>query len=236
MKPIAVIQHDSLDPPGTIGRHLSSVGCPWRLIDVPRGHAVPASPSGYSALILMGGDMQIHQQQKYPFLADERILLDRCLSEQSPVLAVCLGAQLLADVAGGRVYQRSYPEIGWLEVETSAHDPLLIGVDSPFMTLQWHDYSFTLPPGAQRVAARPDGEQVFRVGLQAWGMQFHPEVDSRHVERWIRSDEGRLEVLREGWVEEIRAGVNAHIAHYQTFCRVLVDNFLVASGLLPETE
>jgi len=236
MKPIAVIQHDRLDPPGTIGRHLTSIGCPWRLVDVSRGHGVPPSLAGYSALILMGGDMQAHQEQEYPFLAYERRLLDQCLSDQSPVLAICLGAQLLADVAGGRVYQRSYPEIGWIEVETSAHDPLLIGVDSPFVTLQWHDYSFSLPPGAVSVAANADGEQVFRVGLQAWGLQFHPEVDFDQVERWIRNERERLQMLHQGWPSELRVATQVHVGEYADFCRLLVDNFLVATGLVPEND
>ena len=236
MKPIAVIQHDRLDPPGTIGRHLTSIGCPWRLIDVSRGYEGPTSLAGYSALVLMGGDMQAHQEKEYPFLSHERRLLDRCLSDQSPVLAICLGSQLLADVAGGRVYQRSYPEIGWLEIETAAHDPLLIGVDSPFITLQWHDYSFELPPGAVRVAANLDGEQVFRAGLRAWGVQFHPEVDLDQVERWIRNEEERLGMIRQDWPAEIRAATHVHVQEYADFCRLMVDNFLVATGLVPEGD
>lgn len=234
MKPLAVIQHDRLDPPGTIGRHLTSIGFPWRLIDVSSGHEVPPTLDAYSGLILMGGDFHIHQEQEYPFLVRERRLIETCLAEQSPILAICLGAQLVADVAGGRVYQRSYPEIGWLEVETTAHDPLLIGVESPFMTMQWHDYSFTLPPGAMRVAARSDGEQVFRVGMRAWGVQFHPEVDADRVERWIRADQARLEEMMTDWPAQIRAATQVHVRQNAAFCRLLVDNFLVASSLVAE--
>jgi GMP synthase (glutamine-hydrolysing) len=232
MRPVAIIQHDRLDPPSTIGRHLNAVGCPWQLIDVGSGAPVPETMQAFSALILMGGDMHVHQEAQFPFLRLERVLLTRLLAEQFPMLGICLGAQLLAATAGARVYQRSYPEIGWIEVETQAHDPLLIGIDSPFITMQWHDYSFELPPGAVRVAARDDGEQVFRAGLCAWGVQFHPEVDPELAEKWVRSDEARLRDLMPGWPDEIRADTQVHVRDYASFCGLLIDNFLVASGVM----
>lgn len=234
MRPVGIIQHDRLDPPTTIGRRLNAVGCPWKLIDVGSGAAVPKTTEAFSALIVMGGDMHVHEESSYPFLRQERELLTRTLAEQTPVLGVCLGAQLLAAAAGARVYQRSYPEIGWIEVEISAHDPLLVGIDSPFITVQWHDYSFELPPGAVRVAARDDGEQVFRLGPCAWGVQFHPEVDAGLVDKWVRSDEARLRDLRRDWPEAIRADTQVYVREYAGFCGALVDNFLIASGIMGE--
>jgi GMP synthase-like glutamine amidotransferase len=231
MKPIAIIQQDPSDPPATLGRYLDSIGCPWALIDAGRGQPIPETLADHSALIAMGGDMNVHQDDEYPFLRDERRLVEHCLGEQLPVLGICLGAQLLAAATGARVYQRQYPEIGWVEVETYAHDPLLIGIDSPFMTLQWHDYSFTLPPGSVRVAARYDGEQVFRVGPRAWGVQFHPEVDAELVDMWVRHERARLEALRPGWADEIRQTTQVHIRDYEAFCGTLIGNFLEACEL-----
>lgn len=236
MKPVAIIQHDRLDPPSTIGRHLNAIGCPATLIDVGSGAPVPQSADEFSALILMGGDMHVHQEDEYGFLRAERALLQCALAEQFPVLGICLGAQLLAAAAGARVYQRSYPEIGWVEVETLAHDPLLIGIESPFITMQWHDYSFELPPGAVRVASRDDGEQVFRIGPCGWAVQFHPEVDAGLVEKWVRSDEARLRDLEDGWPDQIRADTQVFVRDYAGFCSLLIDNFLVACGVLPESS
>jgi len=231
MKPIAIILQDPSDPPTTIGRHLTAIGRPWELIDAAAGRSVPPTLQGYSALIALGGDMNVHQAAEYPFLHDERRLLEHCLEVGAPVLGICLGAQLLADAAGGSVYRRTTPEIGWVEVQTCLADPLLAGIDSPFVTMQWHDYSFTLPPGAVRVAARADGEQVYRLGERAWGVQFHPEVDAELVEDWLRHDEARLEGLRAGWPREIRLATRERADAYVAFCGRLMDNFLEACGL-----
>jgi GMP synthase (glutamine-hydrolysing) len=231
MKPIAIIQHEPADPPVTIGRFLTANDIPWQLIDAGAGHPIPESLEDYAALIVMGGDMNVHEDDEYPFLLHERRLLERCIADQAPVLGICLGGQLLAAAAGARVYQRSYPEIGWVEVEVHHHDPLLIGVESPFVTMQWHDFSFTLPPGSVRVAARYDGEQLFRIGPRAWGLQFHPEVDATLVRRWLAQDLSRLEALRPEWPDEIRTATQVHVRDYEAFCGVLVGNFLDASGL-----
>jgi GMP synthase (glutamine-hydrolysing) len=83
-----------------------------------------------------------------------------------------------------------------------------------------------------RVAARPDGEQVFRVGPCAWGTQFHPEVDAELVALWLRQDLARVEALRADWPQEIRAATQAHVRDYEAFCRTLVDNFLAAAELV----
>ena len=108
----------------------------------------------------------------------------------------------------------------------------MVGVPSPFICLEWHDYSFRLPPGALRIAAREDGEQVFRMGRRAWGMQFHPEVDAEVAEHWTVTDEKRLDGDRPGWAAEIRAETNVYMPAYPRFCGRLIGNFLEASGLV----
>ena len=233
MEPIIIIQHEPNDPPASLGRYLAQTGLPFRLCDLGRGDPLPASPSDFSALIVLGGDMNTHENQKYPFLEPERELMAECVRAEAPLLGICLGAQQLAVAMGGEVYRRSSFEVGWIAVDIVTPDPLFAGVPSPFTCVEWHDYSFHLPPGALRVAARPDGEQVFRVGPRAWGMQFHPESDAPVVERWLSEDEERIEGRRKGWAAEIRADTKAYMPAYPRFCGRLVGNFLRTCGLLP---
>jgi GMP synthase (glutamine-hydrolysing) len=232
MDPIVIIQHDDDDPPATIGRYLGLAGLPFVVRRVYRGEPVPAGLAGFSALIVLGGSMHTHQTEQHPFLAEELALVRECLRGEAPVLGICLGAQLLAAAAGGEVYLRVEPEIGWLPVDIVTPDPLMAGVSSPFVCLEWHDYSFRLPPGALRLAARRDGEQVFRIGRRAWGVQFHPEVDAEEVERWARGDERRLNGMRPGWAAEVRADTQIYLPTAARFCGRLVRNFLGASGLI----
>jgi GMP synthase-like glutamine amidotransferase len=232
MRPIVIIQHEDGDPPATVGRYLTDAGFHFEVCDLMHQGKVPASPDEFSALIVLGGDMNVHDDDEYQFLAIERELMRTCLRAEAPLLAICLGAQQLAAAAGGSVYHRAMPEIGWAAVEIDTPDPLMVGVESPFWCLEWHDYSFTLPPGALRIASRPDGEQVFRLGARAWGVQFHPETDDLLLRRWLADGEPRLEELRPGWTAEIRADAQVHMPAYPRFCGRLVGNFLEAAGLV----
>jgi GMP synthase (glutamine-hydrolysing) len=233
MDPLVIIQHEPDGGPGLLARSLELAGVPFRLCRADKGEPLPASPVGFSATVLLGGSMNTHDAKEFPFLDAERELIAACLRADAPLLAICLGAQLLAEVAGGQVYRRSFPEIGWVEVDVVTPDPLVAGVPPSFMCLEWHEYSFRLPPGALRVAARPDGEQVFRIGRQAWGLQFHPEVDEAILERWIVAEEDKLETERPGLVAAIRADTNIYLPTYPELCRRLVGNFLEACELVP---
>jgi GMP synthase (glutamine-hydrolysing) len=232
MDPIVIIQHEDANPPGSIARYLALAGLPFEVRHVGRGDALPSSPADFSALIVLGGDMNTHENDKFPFLQTERDLVLACLRAEAPLLGICLGAQQLATAAGGEVYHRMFSEIGWTQVDIVSPDPLMVGVTSPFVCLEWHDYSFRLPPGALRIAAREDGEQVFRMGRRAWGMQFHPEVDADVAELWTAADEQRLDADRPGWAGEIRAETNVYMPAYPRFCGRLIGNFLEACGLV----
>ncbi len=108
--------------------------------------------------------------------------MSRLLATGTPLLGICLGGQLLAEVAGGAVSSNRCGEKGLVEIELTAGgraDPLLAGIDDRFQAFQWHNDSFAVPPPAQHLArsvACPG--QAFRLG-NAWGVQFHPEVDRR---------------------------------------------------------
>ena len=232
MDPIVIIQHEDANPPGSIARYLSLAGLTHETRHVGRGDPLPSSPAGFAALIVLGGDMNTHETDKFPFLRLERDLMLACLRAEAPLLGICLGAQQLAAAAGGEVYHRAFSEIGWTQVDIVTPDPLMVGVPSPFTCLEWHDYSFRLPPGALRIAAREDGEQVFRMGRRAWGMQFHPEVDAEVAERWTVQDETRLESESPGQAAEIRADTNIYMPAYPRFCGRLIGNFLEACGLV----
>jgi GMP synthase-like glutamine amidotransferase len=147
------------------------------------------------------------------------------------MLGICLGAQLLAEVAGGHVYERDAEETGLLPVELVADDPLFAGVASPFVAFEHHSYSFSVPPHATLLARRPDGAQAFRLG-RAWGLQFHPEVDLAAA---VACTEERLAAGAEerpgdGAEAAAAASLRARLARltpaYEQFCPRLLHNWL----------
>jgi GMP synthase (glutamine-hydrolysing) len=141
---------------------------------------------GADAVIVLGGSMHPDQDDEHPWLPEETRVLRGLLDRGTPLLGVCLGAQMLARAAGGAVLPAPEPEIGWLEVEvTDPDDPLLGPLPRRFEAFQWHSYTYDLPHGAVEVARSPVCGQAFRLGDRAWGVQFHPEVTAAQVESWL---------------------------------------------------
>jgi GMP synthase-like glutamine amidotransferase len=157
---------------------------------------------GFGAVLVFGGGMNIDHEAAHPWLGPEKQLLCELVARGTPMLGVCLGAQLLAEAAGAAVGPASRPEIGWTPVELTAEatgDPLLGALPPHFDSFQWHSYEFALPPGAVPLAHSAACLQAFRLG-SVWGIQFHAEVDAATVAGWVR-DYGRDE-------DAVRAGLD----------------------------
>lgn len=138
-------------------------------------------------LVVLGGPIGVYEDQAYPFLRDELILLERRLQAGRATLGICLGAQLMARALGARVYPGPRKEIGWAPVTLTP-----AGQASPLhhfeagSVLHWHGDTFDLPDGAVRLASTElTPNQAFSWGEgKALGLQFHGEVTAPGLERW----------------------------------------------------
>lgn len=125
------------------------------------------------------------------------------MSERVPVLGLCYGHQLLADAMGGEVgYLPRGLEIGTVDIDLlpdAAGDALFRGVPARFPAHTAHAQTVVaLPPGAVRLAASVlDLHHAFRLGACAWGVQFHPEYDTRVMAAYIRAEAD--DCRRAGW-------------------------------------
>ena len=64
-------------------------------------------------------------------------------------------------------------------------DPVFAGMPRELLSLQWHGDTFDLPDGATRLAGSPAyPNQAFRVGADAYGVQFHLEVSPPLAREW----------------------------------------------------
>ncbi len=150
--------------------------------------APPGEPAGYEAVIVFGGAMHADQEDEHPWLAAEKALLAELLERRTPLLGVCLGAQLLSEAAGGSARRAREPEIGWLEVEVTdqgSEDPVLGPLAPSFEAFEWHSYECGVPAGATVLARSAVCVQAYRLGEAAWGIQFHAEVTAADARRWI---------------------------------------------------
>lgn len=187
-----VLQHVSFETAGLLGAVLQESGHSVWVTRIFEGEGMP-NVEHFDVLVVMGGPMSVHDEVEYPWLADEKQLIAAAIREGKKVLGICLGAQLIAEVCGGRVYRNPEKEIGFWPVTW-------IGAaqqDAEEIVFHWHGETFDLPPGAELLASSDVCvNQAFRVGDRILGIQFHPEVTPEII---------RAMVEHEGW-ELVEAG------------------------------
>jgi len=195
LKRVDIIQNDPDVPSGVFAEFLAEWRVPYHIL---RADLHQELPPGADAVVVLGGIMGVHDEAAHPFLHRVKDHLVRLLAAGTPLLGICLGGQLLADVAGGIVSSNCRGEKGLVDLTLTAaggDDPLFAGIAGRFAAFQWHNDSFTVPPGASHLASSAlCPGQAFRLG-NAWGIQFHPEVDGRIVANWSRGTTQRQQLI-----------------------------------------
>ncbi|MEX2495019.1 MAG: gamma-glutamyl-gamma-aminobutyrate hydrolase family protein [Woeseia sp.] len=152
---------------------------------IERGDAVPVAAGAYAGILIGGGLTPIAEAAQHPFMQRELDLVRDALAQNVPYLGICLGAQLLAAALGeiARPAENDASEIGYHAIE-----PLDRVMEGLRFVFQWHWEGVALPRGATLLATgKTFTTQAFRVGANAYGIQFHPCVGPQELEGWIAS-------------------------------------------------
>lgn len=220
---VLVFQHDRYDGPGYLGEALVRRGANLTIVRLHEGELIP-DMSGYDMLLIMGGAMNVYQENKYPWLAEETHAIRGAVDSGKAVLGVCLGGQLLAKALGAQVRLGAATEIGLLPIKLTEHgqsDPLFEGL-SRVEAVEWHDDTFDIPAGAVGLACSEGcANQAFRFGERAYGLQFHPEVSPSMLAQWIKSS-GPLPIDASAFQGAVESQADA----LQAQADRLVENFV----------
>jgi GMP synthase-like glutamine amidotransferase len=194
MKPVAIFRHSITEGPGYFAAFLDRNRLPWRFIKLDEGDAVPGDSGGFAGLAFMGGPMSVNDD--LPWISPVLALIRDAIRADVPVIGHCLGGQLMSRALGGVVSRNPVKEIGWgrVEILPAAESRRWFGDRTSFESFHWHGETFTIPPGAIRLAASAYCQnQMFSLGKHL-GMQCHVEMTPALIADWCKD-----------WHKEVRS-------------------------------
>lgn len=185
---IHALQHSALNTLGSIEEYIRTRN---HSLESTRFYKTtnPPAPGSFDLLIIMGGPMGIYDYEENPWLRDEKAFIKQAIGAGKPVLGICLGAQMLADVLGARVYENRHREMGWFPVRAIAAESkpeILKGLPEEITVFHWHSRTFDTPAGAVHLF-RSEGckNQGFIYGGRVVALQFHPEATDERIRSMI---------------------------------------------------
>ncbi len=207
MGKLLLVVHQEHSATGRVGEKLAAMGHEIDLRRPCMGHDLPATLDEHDGVVVFGGPMSANDEH-LPFIRAELDWLPKVVDSGKPFLGICLGAQLLARTGGGTVrpHHEGWHEIGYYPIKPTTAGQHLF--DAPMDVFHWHGEGIDLPKSATLLAV---GEkfptQAFKLGANAYGIQFHPEVTLEQMRLWATRGAHRLvlpgaqprETMEEGW-------------------------------------
>lgn len=146
-------------------------------------------------LVVLGGRMSAHDQAHHRWIEPVKTLLVSTTQAELPVLAICLGHQLLAEAYDGQVSvsdarggEHGPVDLTWLPGADG--DPVAGALPDAVVPMSHHDVVTRLPHEARPLARTGLYEHAaFRVGT-AIGVQFHPEASPELMGHWAALEHG----------------------------------------------
>ena len=189
---VLIVQHVECEGPGYLEDFLHEKRIDY---EIARMYAGEFLPDDFDALIVLGGPMNVYEEERYPYLKSLNKTITNFATEGGHYLGFCLGGQLLAKALGAKVRRNHTREIGNFEIhltERGVEDPLFKGFKHTFPVLEWHGDTFEIPEGAIKLAGlKLCSNQAFRF-KNAYGLQFHLETTTGMMEEWTDVYAGEL--------------------------------------------
>jgi GMP synthase-like glutamine amidotransferase len=177
---LLALQHDEYDDAGSIIEWALKNSHTLVTVVLTKGEK-PPPVLDFDMLFIMGGTMNVYEEDKFPWLAEEKVFIKKTVDAGKIAVGFCLGGQLLAAVLGGKVTKNEQAEIGWRTVrfnKTARKHPVLSIFGESAVIFQWHSDTFSvLPENAEPIAFNDIcAHHGFIYGDNVFAFQFHLEL------------------------------------------------------------
>ena len=182
-KTALIILHQRRSSIGDVGFKLKQRGYKIDVRKPSLGEKLPSNMDQHDVAIIYGGPMSANDNNaaiKY-----ETDWINVALESKKPFLGICLGAQMLAKNLGGSVQRaadRSH-EIGYFNIIPNEEGLKIFQQQKTFF--QWHNEGFTVPNSCKVLAHGSKFHQQAFKYQNAFGIQFHPEVNLKMHLAWL---------------------------------------------------
>jgi GMP synthase-like glutamine amidotransferase len=186
---IHCFQHVSFETPGTILEWLEQNKHTTTYTNFFEKAYIIPEPGEYDWLLIMGGYMNVDEEEKFPWLKEEKQQIKKSIDAGKKVIGICLGSQLVAAASGEKVYKGKEKEIGFFPISFSdkalTHS-LFNHFPKEYTVFHWHGDTLDLPDNARLVASTPAcTNQAFIIDNNVLGLQFHFEMNEPIIEEMI---------------------------------------------------
>ncbi len=196
---IHYLQHESFESLGCIEDWIKEREYPVSSTRFYQSSVLP-NLSDFDFLIVMGGPMGVYDEDKYPWMKDEKLFIRKAIENDKTVLGICLGSQLIAAAMGAKVRRNEYKEIGWFPIQIRNDYKIFNGLPKEIMSAHWHGDTFDIPKGAIHIAeSSACKNQAFIFNEKVIGLQFHLEFTNDSLKELIKN--GRKELVKDRYVQ-----------------------------------
>jgi len=218
-----ILQHVAFEGPGSIAPWLRQNNYTITTTRFFENSQLPPTES-IDFLIIMGGPMSVNDVLEYPWLTMETDFIRRFITSGRPVLGICLGSQLIANALGARILPNAVKEIGWHPVQGLPNIGNVFAFPDKTNVFHWHGETFTLPPGAVRIASSSAcRNQAFQIGSNVIGLQFHLETTPAAAHTIV--NHCRHELVTGPYIQNEQEILSVPTQYY-TNIHTLMDNLL----------